>query len=245
MSEHTPLRLIDVNTRFGYNPQTGVTTTAEDVKRAGRRWGVERAYTTSLRAILYDCDEGNRDTLDLCARDSFFRPAAVVSPTERRPLERVEHVREAGFPLVRLFPDLHGFAVDGAACRRVLAACARAALPVMLPTDASGPANLLRALHGADGAFILTNNTYGVLGELVALADPLPNVSVEIGRTFSPDGIAMLVEAFGVERVLWASDYPTIHVGCSATVLRASGLSAEEIAMIAFQNAERLLGGLP
>jgi len=235
------IRRIDVNTRFGYNPQTGVTTTPEEVKRAGQRWGVETAYTFSLNAAIYDPETGNQETLDLCASDDFFRPVAVLSPTVYRPLVVLKRVKQQGFALTRIFPELHSFAVDGQACRDLLTACGVVGLPVMIPALAAGAANLLRGLEGVKGRFVLTQVRYANLGEIVALARRLPDLYVEISGVNTPDGIAMLAEAFGSDRLLFGSDYPNLQVGCAAMLLGGSGLTGLQIDRIAFANARRLL----
>jgi predicted TIM-barrel fold metal-dependent hydrolase len=243
MDGSTGGRLIDVNTRYGYDPRTGAKAGPEEVKEACARWGVERAYTCSLEAVLYDCDEGNRATLELCAREGFFRPTAVISAAELGAAKRVEGAWEQGFRLARLFPDLHGYAVDGEACRAVLEACAEVGLPVMVPTEGTGAASLARALEGIEGKVILTENSYGTLGEVVALASRLPRVMVETSRLVTPDGIAVAAEAFGAERLVWGSNYPLLVVGCAALVLRGSGLCEEEMELIGRGNARRALEG--
>ncbi len=235
------VRCIDVNTRFGYNPQTGVTTTPEEVKRAGQRWSVERAYTFSLNAAIYDPETGNQETLDLCASDDFFRPVAVLSPTVYRPLAALKRVKQQGFALGRIFPELHSFTVDGQACRDLLTACGVVGLPVMLPALAAGAANLLRGLEGVKGRFVLTQVRYANLGEVVALAHRLPDLCIEISGVNTPDGIAMLAEAFGSDRLLFGSDYPSLQVGCAAMLLSGSGLTGLQIGRIASANARRLL----
>jgi len=235
------VRRIDVNTRFGYNPQTGVTTTPAEVKRAGQLWGVETAYTFSLNAAIYSPETGNQETLDLCASDGFFRPVAVLSPTVYRPLAALERVKQQGFALVRIFPELHSFTVDGQACRDLLTACGVVGLPVMIPALAAGAANLLRGVEGVKGRFVLTQVRYANLGEVVALAGRLPDLYVEISGVNTPDGLAMLAEAFGSDRLLFGSDYPNLQVGCAAMLLGGSGLTGLHVDRIAFSNARRLL----
>lgn len=235
--------LMDINTRFGYDPRRGVMTTPEDVKRAGQRWGVVRAYTCSMTAILFDCDEGNQETLDLCARDSFFRPVAVGCPTGPHPRQRVEKAREQGFAMVRLFPEVHGYTVDSPACARLVEVCAEAGLPVMIPTAASGASRVARLLRGREGQFILTNNHYSCLGDLLALAEALPTINADVGEVFTPDGHQVVAEALSVDRMLWGSGYPMLSVGASVSVLRGSGLSPADIARVGAGNARRLLEG--
>jgi predicted TIM-barrel fold metal-dependent hydrolase len=233
--------LIDINTRFGYDPRSGVMTAPEEVKRAGRKWGVVRAYTCSMKAILFDCQDGNQETLDLCAADEYFRPVAVACPTGIYTPTRAHAIRDLGFAIARLFPDVHGYAVDSTACARLVESLAEAGIAVMLPTAASETARLAHLLRGREGAFILTHNRYAVLGDLLALADFLPSVYVELSDLMTPDGIAAVAGAFSPSRLLWGSNYPILNVGSSAMVLRGSGLPPDQMEMAAAGNARRVL----
>jgi len=239
--ERSAIELVDVNTRFGYDARCGVMTTPEQVKRAGQKWGVVRAYTCSLKAILFDCHEGNQETLDLCAEDEYFRPVAVACPTGMYTPTRARRIRDLGFSMVRLFPEIHGYAVDSAACARLVESLAEAGMAVMLPTAASETARLAHLLRGRQGTFILTHNRYGILGELLALADFLPSVYVESSDLMTPDGIAAVAEAFSPTHLLWGSNYPVLNIGSSVAVLRGSGLPREQIEMAASGNARRVL----
>jgi predicted TIM-barrel fold metal-dependent hydrolase len=236
---------MDVNASFGYDPRKGVLTTPEQVKLAGQRWGVAQACVASITAVLFDCEAGNRETLDLCARDGFFQPVAVISPIAAGALEKVARAREAGFAMARLHPEVHGYAVDSEACTRVLAACNQAGLPVMLPSFACGTASIVRALERHTAPVILTNNRYACLGEVVALADRLPSAYVELSEVNTPDGIEVLAQTYSFERLLWGSGYPAFAVGASVMRLTGSGLRREQLALIGSANARRLLGDGP
>jgi predicted TIM-barrel fold metal-dependent hydrolase len=233
--------LVDVNTRFGYDPRRGVMVRPEEVKRAGQRWGVVRAYTCSLTAVLFDCEQGNQETLELCARDGFFRPVAVASPTGLYSPQQPARAREQGFAMVRLFPDVHDYAVESAACARLVEAYAGAGMPVMLPNAPGRTGGLSHLLRGREGKFILTGNTYPVMGELLALAESLPTVYVELSGVSTPDGLEVIAGAFSPGRMLWGSGYPMLNVGSAAMVLAASGLTADEIELVGGGNARRLL----
>jgi predicted TIM-barrel fold metal-dependent hydrolase len=233
--------LIDINTRFGYDPRSGVMTAPEQVKRAGRKWGVVHAYTCSIRAVLFDWQEGNQETLDLCAADEYFRPVAVACPTGIYTPTRAQRIRGLGFTMARLFPDVHGYTVDSTACARLVESLAEVGVAVMLPTAASETTRLAHLLRGREGTFVLTHNRYSVLGELLALADFLPSAYVELSDLMTPDGIAQMAGAFSPSRLLWGSNYPVLNVGSSVMVLRGSGLPPDQIEMAAAGTARRVL----
>ena len=59
-------------------------------------------------------------------------------PYGGRPPVRVARLREQGFAMVRLFPEVHGYTVDSAACATVEALDGMG-MPVMLPTVEAEP----------------------------------------------------------------------------------------------------------
>ncbi len=92
---------------------------------------------------------------------------------------------------------------------------------------------------------LLTGVSYHNLGEMLALGKWEPNLYIDIARIATPDGIALLAEAFGPERLFFGSDYPSLQVGCGAMLLRDSGLCEEAQKLVAWGNAERLFEGAP
>jgi len=235
--------LTDINTRFGYDPHTGRSTTLAMVKAAGEKWGVTRAYTYSLNAVIFDVVSGNEETLAQCSPDPFFRPTAVLSPFRRGALALAtpSSLKEQGFALARIFPDQHGFDAAGLAATDLLSACADAGLPVMVSVGAAPPTRLAGVVETAGCALILTGVRYHSLGEVLALAGRAPNLYVDIGGVATPDGIALLAEGFGADRLLFGSEYPSLEVGVTARLLWNSGLSEEEQARVRAGNAARLL----
>ena len=56
-----------------------------------------------------------------------------------------------------------------------------------------------------------------------------------------PEGIRDLARTYGAKRLLFSSAYPRYDQGSGMLQLKQSGLSAEEIALIAGKNLETLL----
>lgn len=74
------------------------------------------------------------------------------------------------------------------------------------------------------------------------LLENYPGVHVELSGYWVPEGIADLAKTYGVERFLYASGFPRYNHGAAMLQLKHSGLSEEEIALIAGKNLTRLLG---
>ena len=71
----------------------------------------------------------------------------------------------------------------------------------------------------------------------------LPNLSIEISRFLIPDGVNMLIDAVGHERVLFGSRFPDSPMAPMLYSLHRSGLTDEELRAICSGNIEKLLAG--
>lgn len=224
---------IDTCVIWGRDSRTGVETTPETIRAALEPWGIVRACVASLEAILYDTDSGNAATLALARRDPFFLPVAVLNPRDLGACARAARAREEGFAFARLFPDEHGYTVDGPACLDLFDACAAGNLPVMVSLSVAGAAPVARALAGRRGRIILTGVRYTVQTDCLVLARANPSILVETSMVNTPDGLSVFAGELGAERLVFGSNYPAIVPGCAQWVLRESGLSGEDIGKIA------------
>lgn len=75
------------------------------------------------------------------------------------------------------------------------------------------------------------------------LLENYKGVHVELSGYWVPEGIADLAKLYGADRLLYSSGFPHYNHGAAMMQLKYSGLSDEEIALIAGKNLERLLGG--
>jgi predicted TIM-barrel fold metal-dependent hydrolase len=81
--------------------------------------------------------------------------------------------------------------------------------------------------------------------DLVAVGHRYPNLCTDLsyvlgGRLLSPDRLVSTVRAFGVERVLFGSDFPYFDPEDSLDCLGGAGLSASELELVMAGNAERI-----
>lgn len=223
---------VDACVLWGRDSRTGVEATPDGIRAALLPWGTERACVASMEAILYDADSGNAATLALARRDPFFLPVAVLNPRDPDAAARAAPAREEGFVFARLFPDEHGYAVDGPACLELLDACDAAGIAVMLSLSAAGAAPAARALAGRKGRYILTGIRYVVQTECLVLARANPSILVETSMLNTPDGIAVFAGELGSGRLVFGSGFPALAPGCTHQVLQESGLPEADVARI-------------
>ncbi len=223
---------VDTNVLWGRDSRTGVESSPSDIHAALEPWGAARVCAASIEAILCDTDAGNASTLALARRDPFFLPVAVLNPRDLGAGLRAARAREEGFVFARLFPDEHGYTVDGPACLALLDACDAAGLPVMMSLSAAGAAPVARALAGRRGCCILTGVRYTVQAECLALARANPGILVETSMLNTPDGVAVFAGELGAGRLVFGSGFPALAPGCTHRTLKDSGLPEPDIAQI-------------
>ncbi|MGB5846094.1 MAG: amidohydrolase family protein, partial [Anaerolineales bacterium] len=76
------------------------------------------------------------------------------------------------------------------------------------------------------------------------IADSLPNVFVDTSAIPYPWVISQAVEAFGVERVLYASDGPGCPPILEVEKVHLAGLSIDEEELVFAGNIQRILDGV-
>ncbi len=135
-------------------------------------------------------------------------------------------------------------------------AAAGLSLPIVFHSNPSGhdpdfhgsaPSTIYRAVYGREVTYVIAHmggvSFFEIFagGGYVDLSGTLPMV----GQFFGAEGTARFLRAIGVERLLFATDYPIYPYESYYEVLDALDLSDDEIERIAFANGERMLAGLP
>lgn len=83
--------------------------------------------------------------------------------------------------------------------------------------------------------------------DLLVLGERYPRLYTDLSfvlgaRLLSPERLVSTIRAFGVERVLFGSDFPYFDPEDSLDRLADAGLTAGELEMIGAGNAERIFG---
>lgn len=114
--------------------------------------------------------------------------------------------------------------------------------------DYCAPANFVPVLEGyPEVTLVIAHFAHPYVDELVRLAAEFPNLvtdlSFVLGADLLPsDALRDKIRAFGVDRVLFGSDFPYFDPELSLERLQTCGLSRDELELVMGGNAERLLG---
>lgn len=199
--------------------------------------------------------------LDLGARDRRFYAMCSVHPADGdRALAEVDRVAAAGARGLKLHPNTQGFDVADGAVAAIVEHAGEVGLPVLFdaysPFDPAQPGKFVQLALACPRAQVVLAHmhfmdfpkllVYEVLARYPQFAR---NVWFDMSATAalfsgSPyrDQFAWVCRTVGVDRLLWASDYPLDHPAESLAALDAYAFESDETARIVHDNAVELFG---
>ena len=164
----------------------------------------------------------------------------------------IEHLMELGLKGVKLHPDIQQFKIDDYRCLRIYELCEQLELPILMHTgdfryDFSNPNRLLPVMEIYTGLTVIGAHFGGwsVWDEAAEKLAGLPNLYVDTcSSLYSLDSqkAKKLIYAYGVDRVLFGTDYPMWETAEELERFFKIGLSEEEYKKILYENAAGLFG---
>lgn len=111
----------------------------------------------------------------------------------------------------------------------------------------SAPSRIYRAVYGRGLIYVIAHMGGVSFFEVFAAADyvDLSGTLPVIGRIFGVEGTEQFLRSLGIDRLLFATDYPVYPYEAYYEILDRLALSDEETSKVAYANAERMLAGLP
>jgi len=259
-----PGRIIDTNVYLGNWPgrQMGQGQTPELVAFLRSR-GVVQAWAGSFDALLHkDIGGVNARLAEECGKHGrdFLLPFGAVNPVLPDWEEDLRRCHEEfRMPGVRLHPNYQGYSLDHPACARLLAMAAERGLVVQIVAwmeDERTQHPLLRVpmvdlsrlapvLAKVPGVKVVVLNGFISL-RLAQKALPglkkFDRVVFDLAMQEQLAGLKVLIDAVGLDRVVFGSYSPMFYFEAATLKLRESALTADETGPILFGNARRLLG---
>jgi hypothetical protein len=251
---------IDVNAFLGPYPWREVPGTSPDALLAAMdRVGIAESWVSHLPAVFgRDVVEGNRRLA--AAAGPRLRPVPTAHPGLPHWEGVVRDAARARAPAVRCDPTFLGLDPTGAELRALVAACARARLPLMMavrledgrqrhPDDQAPelPAAAVRALIRSDPSarLVVTHADRAFIEEVHFGSTPAEASRIwwDISWVWGPpeDHLATLLRTIGVERFVFGTGQPLRIPEASVAKLDLLDLAPEQRAAIEGGTA-RLLG---
>jgi len=238
------LRIIDCDACFGFAAAGGRDTSLQALIEAERAQGISYVMAYSLKARAYDAREGNDDALQASLAHEELLPVASVDPRAGYRFEdEIARVAGLGFAAVRVFPEIQGWPVDSALFARIVDACARHEMPLMLSAGAPGAAS--RAVSIAkhtSNPMILLGAGYGVLGEALSAAASRPNTLISTSPFITPGVVEIASEMVGIENLALGACAPDRCIRPAINMILGSELSPGDQAKVLAGNMHRVIG---
>lgn len=235
--------IIDCNTFFGAFPRREIDLSKETLVGILQKHKVKKALTVSAKGIFYDYILGNKETLEACKNDDSLVPVATIDPRKYygKPGE-IENLVNQGFGVFRLFPDLQAWPLDYAPFYKFLEELKGVKKLLIITANALGMATKI-ASSTKDGGYpvILTSVSYWNLSEVLALAEDNPHIYLETHLIDSPDGLEVLREEIGADRLIFGSNSPFTYFSTAFLSVKYADISEEDKAKILGGNILKLL----
>jgi len=251
-------------TRLRFNPP-------DEMLEAMDYHGVERAVVLPINYPEYFPLDGEEQADWL--RSNNERHAAMVRASDGRlmafadcaidgkhghPFRGVEELRRAvgelGLAGLKIHASNLKTSVDDPRLIPWIDEAAKLGIPVVFHSSPSGydpdfhgcaPSRIYKAVFGRDLAYVIAHMggvsffETMVGGGYVDLSGAL----LQIGSFFDPVGLGRVLRAIGIQRLLFATDFPVYPYEAYYAVLDALDFTDDEVEHIAYKNAERMLSG--
>lgn len=204
--------------------------------------GVEKALVYSPHAIDFDAEEGNALLMEQIQGQARLVPQFAVNPSYDDMNAFASTLHELGVRSVRMSPFKHRYPFRDWVVGPWMEWLASENLPLWLDAAQFDPVDLHDTASGfPDATIVLSEVHYAHIGWALPMLKDLPNLSIELSRFLIPDGVNTLIDAIGVERIMFGSRFPDSPMAPMLYSLHRSGLSDEELRAICSGNLERLL----
>ena len=251
--------MIDINTFIGHWPFRRLpATTPDELWELLQVYGIERALVSPIKGIFY---EEPQIANEMLASQVDSRPellqVAVLNPTlanwERSLRQCCEKYHIVA---VKLHPNYHTYRLEDSPARDLLSVVGDVGLPVIIQlrvndTRSHHPLMQVPDVPVADiiAAAEKTQQVNIVMGGIkwgeaqgnVAKITALPNLWLDISQMETMDGLRRMIDACGVERLLFGTHAPFFYIRSAIIKLDEAQLSAEERECIAKRNIETML----
>jgi predicted TIM-barrel fold metal-dependent hydrolase len=203
----------------------------------------------------------NNGVLNLASTsDGFFFPVCSAHPFDGElAMRELERVRERGARWIKLHPNTQRFDVADPRVTDLVTKCAELGMPVLFdgysPWDPGQPGKFVQLAMAVPSARLILAHAHGPQFPSLLVYEALArypwwnrrvwiDISV-MGPLYAESPFAeqftWVLRKVGLDRVLFGSDYPMDQPETAVAQVRRLGFSEEELALIFYENARRLL----
>jgi hypothetical protein len=237
--------IIDANTLFGYWQSDTRDRSLGCLRHILHHSGITAALTCSGRGVWDSFTAGNEETLEVCARHPELWPVATIRPGDwYHCREEIASLRERGFRMIRLFPELQHWAPEGLAFTRLLDDFAEAGLPLLWDAgyDATGLlGQVLDLFEGTELPLIFSGVSYN-LAEFLSACEIYEACYCDLWQSFLLNQLEIVRDTVGLKHLLFGTRAPFDMPGPCLEMVRHSRLTEAEKQQVLGGNLLALLG---
>lgn len=237
--------IIDCDTHFGVRPSGSEDESVDRLMSIEKSESVDYMLASCLTARAYDARTGNDLTMEASRLHPEILPVATVDP---RPYygveEEVERVAGLGFVAVRVFPESQGWSLDSLLFARIVEACDKYRMPLLVSADSPGKASrIVQTAAGTSNPVILLNSNYAIQAESLTAVRHRANTYLCTRFFCTPGAYEEAVASLGADRLIIGTDAPTHSNRESLSMLLRSNLPDDAKAKILGGNMAALMAG--
>lgn len=238
--------IIDSYVVFGSWPITRAEMPAARLSAILSQNGVSQGFAISTLGLLHNHNDGNAETLRICASDNRLTAVATIDPRGYFGNEGyVEKLVAQGFKMFRFFPVLQDWTPVHSAFEDVLEELNATGVPIMFESKTSGYATYLsRLAEGKKNAYILEGIKYENMSEIISVMKKHDNIYVNTRGLKLPTALKVLVDQVGDDRIIFASGTLMESLAASISYILSAEISDAAKEKIFSANAKRVMGGL-
>ena len=227
--------------------------TVDSLLNLGKSVGIDRFVVQSVATTPHQVKSIN----EFIAQEVASHPDTLIGLGTLHPdsddLKRdLDHIKELGLHGVKLHPDIQRFAIDDYRCLKIYELCEKENMPILMHTgdyrfDYSNPNRLVPILDIYKNLTVIGAHLGGwsVWDEAVEKLSGYKNFYVDSSSSLyelSPERATEIIRAYGVDRVLFGSDFPVFSPDIELARFMALPLTDHERRLILSENVLNLYG---
>ena len=236
--------IIDAHAHLGVFQKFRLENDADSLVAVMDRFGIDLACVSSLKGILYDFIEGNREVFKAMKKyPNRILGYAYINPWygEEGLKELETCIKRFGMIGLKLHPDYSDCPVDSLEALKIIEGAVRLRVPILLHSY-DGGLQVGNVAERFPEAKIIMAHMGGVWRKSLHIAKKHENIIAETcSSVFDPGMIEEFVKVIGAERVVFGTDVPLLDAGCMMAKVKASKISEEDKRLILGGNMERIL----
>ncbi len=231
-----------------YDTTAACTGTIADLDEVGRQTGIDHFVIQSVATTPKQVTSINEFIAATVATHPNMTGLGTLHPDSADIAGDVRRVVELGLHGIKLHPDIQRFKIDDYRCLKIYELCEREQLPILMHTgdyryDYSNPNRLKPVLDIYKDLVIIGAHFGGwsVWEDAARELSRYPNLYVDCSSTMpfmgTSEKVPALVHTYGVDKVLFGSDYPMWSPAAELKEFLSLGFTPEEYRKMLSENA--------